>query len=85
MRDWYCRMAKELRIATLAITHDVDEAVSMANRIYVLEGTPSAGDPSRIRAELRVPRGEKDLSSAEFALTEEFLACKRQVLSLLGR
>lgn len=85
MRDWYCRMAKELRIATLAITHDVDEAVSMANRIYVLEGTPSAGDPSRIRAELEVPRGERDLGSAEFALTEGFLACKRQVLSLLGR
>ena len=33
MRSWYCSMAEELGYATLMITHDVDEAVSMARRI----------------------------------------------------
>ena len=58
MRSWYCDMARELGLATLAITHDVDEAVSMAERIYVLEGNPSARPHvlgCGLRAHLRVP------------------------------
>lgn len=85
MRSWYCDMAHELGIATLAITHDVDEAVSMASRIYVLDGTPSAGEPSYVAGEIVVPRPEKGMSSADFALTPEFLSCKRQVLDLLAK
>lgn len=89
MRSWYCDMARELGLATLAITHDVDEAVSMAERIYVLEGNPSAGQPSTILAEIAVPRpvGEPGhaSSAAAFALTSEFLACKREVLGFLGK
>lgn len=40
MREWYGEMARELGIASLVITHDVDEAVAMATRVYVLQGTP---------------------------------------------
>ena len=83
MRSWYCDMARELGMATLAITHDVDEAVTMAERIYVLEGAPSAGVPSSVREEIRVPRPAGGMSAADFALTDGFLACKRQVLTLL--
>jgi ABC-type nitrate/sulfonate/bicarbonate transport system ATPase subunit len=84
MRSWYCDMAHDLGIATLAITHDVDEAVSMASRIYVLDGTPSAGVPSHIAEEVQVPRAAAGQTAAEFALTPEFLQCKRHVLELLG-
>jgi ABC-type nitrate/sulfonate/bicarbonate transport system ATPase subunit len=84
MRSWYCDMAHDLGIATLAITHDVDEAVSMASRIYVLDGTPSAGVPSHIAEEVQVPRATEGQTAAEFALTPEFLQCKRHVLELLG-
>ena len=83
MRSWYCDMARELGMATLAITHDVDEAVTMAERIYVLEGEPSAGVPSFVREEIRVPRPASGMIAADFALTDDFLACKRQVLALL--
>lgn len=85
MRSWYCDMARELGIATLAITHDVDEAVSMASRIYVLDGTPSAGVPSHIIEEVRVPRPTEGQSASDFALTPEFLTCKKHVLTLLGK
>ncbi len=85
MRSWYMRMSQELGMATLAITHDVDEAVSMASRIYVLEGTPSAGSPSRIAAEVKVPRPDDDADPRDFSLSAEFLECKREVLRLLGR
>ena len=40
LRSWYNQMAHELGIASLVITHDVDEAVAMASRVYVLHGTP---------------------------------------------
>ncbi|WP_200799695.1 ABC transporter ATP-binding protein [Olsenella urininfantis] len=84
MRSWYCQMSARLGISSLAITHDVDEAVMMASRIYVLEGNPAAGVPSRVAAEVKVPVAREGLSAAEFALMPEFLACKREVLSHLG-
>ena len=36
VRRWFCDMARELGLSALVITHDVDEAVSMASRVYVL-------------------------------------------------
>lgn len=84
MRSWYCDMARDLGLATLAITHDVDEAVTMASRVYVLSGTPSEGVPSAIAAEVTVPRPQDGTDAAAFALTEPFLATKRKVLGLLA-
>jgi ABC-type nitrate/sulfonate/bicarbonate transport system ATPase subunit len=83
MRGWYCRMSSDLSLATLAITHDVDEAVSMASRIYVLRGNPSGGVPSAIAREVVVDRPEGAATPEEFALTPAFLEAKREVLSLL--
>nr|WP_314640119.1 ATP-binding cassette domain-containing protein [uncultured Olsenella sp.] len=83
LRSWYCDMAAELGIASLVITHDVDEAVTMASRVYVLRGDPRSGVPSRVVAELAVPRPVSGTSAAEFALTRDFLDCKRELLSLI--
>lgn len=86
MRSWYCETARSLKMASVVITHDVDEAVSMADRIYVLAGNPRGGVPSEVAGEVSVPRGEA-LASAEvddFALTNDYVACKREVLALLG-
>ena len=81
MRRWFCGMVRELGLSALVITHDVDEAVSMASRVYVLAGAPSAGEPSHVAGTVDVehPAGERD-----FELTDEFLAAKRQVMALLG-
>ena len=84
LRSWYSSMARELGIATVAITHDVDEAVSMASRIYVLRGNPSSGVPSTVAGEVGVPRPDEDVSPSEFSLTYEYVDCKRQVLDLLA-
>lgn len=78
MRSWYVNMARELHLASIVITHDVDEAVSIANRIYVLRGNPRGGEPTRIVGELEVPHTE------DFELTETYLACKRNLIELLG-
>ena len=86
LRSWYCDMAAEFGFASVVITHDVDEAVTMADRVYVLEGNPRGGIPTVLAGEVTVPRAQA-LATAEvddFALTEECLSCKRQVLELLG-
>lgn len=84
MRGWFCEMARELGMSALVITHDVDEAVSMAHRIYVLAGNPSAGEPSHLVGSVTPERPTDAHDERDFALTPEFLAAKREVLALLG-
>lgn len=83
MRRWFVGMVGELGLSALVITHDVDEAVSMASRVYVLAGAPSAGEASHVSGEVAVDRA--GMSSEEaFELTDEFLIAKRRVMALLG-
>lgn len=73
---WYMEMMDQLRLTTLFITHDIDEAILLSDRVCVLSGRPG-----RIAAEIWVdPPRPRDLS---FSLSGEFLAYKRQILALL--
>ena len=88
---------KEFGLSVLVITHDVDEAVAMASRIYVMAGSPAQGVVTKIVGVVE-PQGCADTAVeagsgksagqgtelASFDLSEEFLAAKREVLSLLG-
>ena len=80
LRAWYVRMAAELGISSLVITHDVDEAVSLAARVLVLAGRPAEGVPSCIAGEVEVVRPE---GVGDFSLTHEYVDCKREVMELL--
>ena len=81
LRSWFCDMARELGLSALVITHDVDEAASMASRVYVLGGNPRGGVPSHLVGEVAVERPDSGVTG--FDLTDEFLAAKRQVMALL--
>nr|WP_325211666.1 ABC transporter ATP-binding protein [uncultured Oscillibacter sp.] len=73
---WYLGMMDELQTAALFITHDVDEAVLLSDRVCILSGSPA-----RIAAELEIrPPRPRELS---FAVSEDFLACKKRILALL--
>lgn len=80
IRRWYCETAAELGMASVVITHDVDEAVMMASRVYVLAGDPRAGIASTVAGEV-VPDHNVE---GPFDLTDEFLAAKREVMALLA-
>lgn len=73
---WYMEMMDGLRLTTLFITHDIDEAILLSDRIYLLSGAPG-----RITAELVIepPRPR----SLDFTLSEGFLSYKRLILSHL--
>lgn len=77
LRSWYCTMSHELGLASVVITHDVDEAVLMADRIYVLTGSPAAGVPTTVGAVVVPERCEA------FELSEPYLEAKRAVLAAL--
>ena len=93
MRAWLMSSVKEFGLSVLVITHDVDEAVVMASRIYVMAGSPAQGVVTKIVGVVE-PQGCADTVSeagsaqatdlASFDLSAEFLAAKREVLSLLG-
>ena len=74
---WYLEMMGELGLTTLFVTHDIDEAVLLSDRVYIL-----AGQPGRISAELPI-RSQRP-RRMDFALSGEFLEYKRELLALLG-
>ncbi len=76
MHGWYLDIMEKIGLSTLFITHDVDEAVMLSDRIYIMTGSPG-----RIRHEIviRQPRNER----SEFDLTPEFLAYKKEILQIL--
>lgn len=82
MHAWFLDVAERFGTTALVVTHDVDEALELADEIFVMRGAPQAGQPTRIVSSERIacPRAER----AGFALTEEFLEHKRRVLALLG-
>ena len=76
MHRWYMEVMAQLRLTTLFITHDIDEAILLSDRIYILSGKPGT-----IAAELRIePERPR---SMDFALSGAFLEYKKKILSLL--
>ena len=76
IHQWYLDVMEKIQLTTLFITHDIDEAILLSDRIYLL-----SGNPGRIAAEIVIqePKPRRD----DFSLTPEFLEYKRQILSLL--
>ena len=77
VHSWYLDVMERIRLSTLFITHDIDEAILLSHRIYLL-----TGKPGRITGELVIkePRPRRK----DFNLTEEFLGYKREILRRLG-
>ena len=76
MHEWYLSVMKTINLSTILITHDVDEAILLSDRICLLTGTPG-----RIRHEITIETPRE--ARKDFALTPEFLAYKQQVMTLL--
>ena len=76
MHRWYLSVMQGIRLSTILITHDVDEAILLSDRICLLMGSPA-----EILHEIRieVPREQR----RGFSLTPEFLAYKQKIMSLL--
>lgn len=82
MQTWFLGMLTQLNLSAMLVTHDVDEAIALADRILILgEKIPGQLRPSTIIGEVAVNCSRE--MRADFLLTDEALALKRQVLGLL--
>ncbi len=76
MHRWYLDVMDKIHLSTLFITHDIDEAILLSDRIYLL-----TGKPGRVTEEIIIK--EPKPRKREFNLTEEFLGYKRRILERL--
>lgn len=76
IHEWYLGVMEKIRLSTLFITHDIDEAILLSDRIYLL-----AGRPGTITKEIVIE--EPKPRRKDFNLTESFLQYKREIISHL--
>lgn len=74
MHRWYLDVMDNIKLSTLFITHDVDEAILLSDRIYLLDGQNGALTDEIVISEPK-PRRK------EFTLSEEFLQYKRDIIA----
>ena len=77
MHKWYLNVMEQIHLSTIFITHDIDEAILLADRIYLLTGSPGT-----ITEEIVIK--EKKPRAEDFNLTPEFLEYKRYILEKIG-
>ena len=77
MHKWYLGLMERISMSTLFITHDVDEAILLSDRVYIMTGPPGAIAHEIVIGAPR-PRG------ADFLVSETFVDHKREILELLS-
>ena len=77
VHEWYLDVMEKIHLSTLFITHDIDEAILLSDRIYLL-----TGKPGEITKEIVIK--EPKPRRKDFNLTEEFLEYKKEILAHLG-
>ena len=74
MHRWYLDIMDRIKLSTLFITHDIDEAILLSDRIYLLGGKPAS-----LTDEIVIK--EKKPRARDFALSQSFLEYKREIIS----
>ncbi len=77
MHRWYLDVMSRIKLSTIFITHDIDEAILLSDRIYLLRGKPGTITDEIVISQPK-PRDK------EFNLTEEFLQYKRKIIHLIS-
>ncbi len=76
MQKWYVDVSNKLSLATIFITHDIDEAILMSDRIYILKGTPG-----KIVEEIVIDKEDK--LDEDYVLSTKFIEYKKVIRSKL--
>lgn len=76
IHKWYLDVMKQINLSTVFITHDIDEAILLSDRIYILSCAPGTITQE---IDIDVPKPRAD----DFNLSDEFLNYKRTVVEAL--
>lgn len=76
IHKWYLDVMEKINLTTVFITHDINEAILLSDRIYFMTGRPG-----EIRSEIRIatPRSQRQ----GYDLSDEFMQYKRQIMGIL--
>jgi len=77
MQQWLLELWRKFSKTILLVTHDIDEAIFLSDRIYVMKSHLSTSI-NVIKVDLRRPRNR------EVVLEQSFLNIKKQILPMLG-
>ena len=77
MHSWYLDVMERLNLSTILVTHDINEAILLSDRIYLL-----TGQPGEIHNEIRISRPRSDREN--YTMDPEFLDYKQQIIEILN-
>lgn len=77
LHEWFLAVWQKNKTSVLFVTHDVDEAILLSDRIYVMSPRPG-----KILAELQIKLKRPRMLEVE--TTDKFLRIKRKILLLLS-
>ncbi|WP_334329114.1 ABC transporter ATP-binding protein [Companilactobacillus sp. HBUAS59699] len=78
IQSWYLKVHRSLGLTTLFITHDIDEAIKLSNRVYVLKGS-QVNSLASVEIKSDFKRIDK------FLLSREFLNYKKEIIASLNK
>lgn len=76
MQQWLMDLIAKMKSTILFITHDIDEAIYLADKIYVISQKPAV-----IKGEVRVDLQKSDYE--KLVISEEFIKIKKQLNSII--
>ena len=74
---WLLDLIKDMKSTILFITHDIDEAIFLSDRIYIISDKP-AKIKGEIKVNLNMDRDEN------VVLTDEFINIKREINKIMN-
>ena len=76
LHKWYLDIVNSINLSSIIITHDIDEAIMLSDRIYVMGGRPGS-----IVSTINI---EKDKNQRkDYILQKNFWNIKKKILSKL--
>lgn len=72
LHSWYLEIKNKLYLTTLLITHDIDEAIDLSDRIYIIKNKPG-----EIVSEIKINLDKENQD-------EQKLKYKKEILNILG-
>ena len=76
VHEWYLDVMEKIKLSTLFVTHDIDEAILLSDRIYLLTEKPGTITKEIV---IKEPKPRR----RDFHLSEDFLEYKRGIISHL--
>lgn len=78
IHTWYLDIMEKIDLSTLFVTHDIDEAILLSDRIYIL-----AGSPGKIVDEIKIDAKRNERK--DFLVSEKFIEYKKQIVRSLNK